>query len=107
MCDDWRNSFKSFIRDMGRKPGMDYTLERIDNDGPYAPENCRWATRHDQMRNMTRNVWLTHPDGRRMIMSDWARILGINPSTLQQRWIHGWSDQAIVTTPRLKSRYHR
>jgi len=61
VCERWKDSYLNFIEDMGRKPSPDHSIDRINNDGNYEPENCRWATTQQQGTNKTRGGgWHTH-----------------------------------------------
>lgn len=81
-CEAWEH-FEAFYADMGDKP-ENMTLDRIDYNKGYTPENCRWATVAEQQQNKSTNVWLVY-GGKRMILSDWAAHLGIPIETLRNR----------------------
>jgi hypothetical protein len=83
MCDRWLNSFEAFAADMGPRP-EGTSLDRYpDNNGPYAPGNCRWATRQEQASN-------TH-NGQTLSIAEWSRLLHISYNCLQTRLSRGWS----------------
>lgn len=83
VCDRWINDYDAFFDDMGEAPDGQ-TLERIDVNKGYSPENCVWATHREQGRNRRNNRLLTH-NGKTMCMSEWAEFLGIGTDTLSRR----------------------
>lgn len=77
MCDEWRDDFAAFFRDMGPKPSPRHSLERIDNNGPYTGPceqypvgNCRWALMIDQMNNNRRSRYIEF-NGKRRTLGQW------------------------------------
>jgi hypothetical protein len=99
VCDQWRQAhgFARFISDMGEPPSKAHSIDRIDNDGPYSPDNCRWATRNVQSRNKRSNRTLTW-NGLTMPVIDWCKRTGIPKNTLLTRLNRGWSVQRALTT---------
>lgn len=108
VCDKWLNDFQAFY-DWAMMNGYDETaprghctLDRINNDGNYCPENCRWTTARVQANN-TRRTRFIELNGERHSVTEWARRLGVNQSTLNMRLNkYGWSaEKALKTEVRL------
>lgn len=97
VCDRWL-SFSNFLSDMGPRPSKKHSLDRINNDGDYCPENCRWATNSEQMHNRRDNVYL-ELHGDRKQLSEWVELTGLNRETIRTRLRKGWSEEAALTTP--------
>lgn len=96
VCERWE-SFENFAEDMGPRPEGG-TLERLDNNGNYEPDNCAWKTRSDQLNNTRRTRRLTYM-GRTMSLTQWALEVGISRDTLSARLRYGWSLEDALTKP--------
>lgn len=97
VCARW-HSVENFIADMSPRPAGK-SLDRIDNDGPYSPENCRWATPTQQQRNSRRNINVCI-GGKTQCLKDWCAELGMNYRTVMWRTRHGgWPVEKALLTP--------
>lgn len=94
VCDQWRDSFPAFLSDMGLRPDGT-TIDRIDGKCGYEPGNCRWATPHQQQRNLNNNVWITY-QGKTKCLRDWSRQLGIDCTTIRYRLKQGWPTDRVM-----------
>lgn len=84
VCERWKKSFAAFYEDMGDRPGKNYSLDRIDNNGDYYKENCRWAEIKIQRRNRRNNIYITY-NGKTQIIQDWAKEFNIYPAAIKYR----------------------
>lgn len=98
VCSRWEKDFGAFLSDVGERPGSDYSLDRINNDGDYEPANVRWATPDEQARNRPDRTLLTLNGVTKQLVA-WADDIGVAASTLHSRHNKGWSDEKILTTP--------
>jgi hypothetical protein len=95
VCQAW-DSFAQFLADMGDRP-ENTTLDRINSDGDYSPENCRWSTYKQQARNKHKSVMLTF-NGDIKCVADWAEHLGMSENAIRKRLLLGWSVEKTLTT---------
>ena len=102
VCSRWE-MFENFLADMGERPktknkngNLEYSIDRIDNDGNYCPENCRWATQIEQVRNSTNSI------GKRVHIWE-IQESGISKSVIYKRLKKGWSKKDAMQTPVTKA----
>lgn len=106
VCDEWLNNSKAFYT-WALKHGYrnDLTIDRIDNNGNYCPENCRWITQKEQSNNTRRNKYVTI-DGQTHTIAEWCDITGINYGTLKSRVKRGLTQQFLskknLSNPNIK-----
>jgi hypothetical protein len=101
VCERWM-IFANFLTDMGERP-PNTTLDRIDNNGNYEPENCRWATPKQQARNTSTNYMITY-NGQIKSLAEWADIYGLPRLVIRGRLQLRWSIERAFTTPYLRRR---
>lgn len=84
VCDRWKESFEYFIADMGWRPNKNYSIERIDYNGNYCPENCKWIHKSEQSKN-SRRVKLIEYNGFHYCLTDLCKLLNLPYSTMRHR----------------------
>jgi len=102
VCDQWAD-FKVFLLDMGKKPSPYHSIDRVDVNGNYNPENCRWATTKEQSRNK-RSSRLVELNGSIRCAAEWSDETGIPAYVIRGRLDSGWTPEKAVSThvkPRL------
>ena len=106
ICDEWKNDVKAFY-DWATANGYkdSLTIDRIDNDGNYCPENCRWATVKEQASNRRSNILVTH-NGKTQTMKKWANEVGTPYKVVWARMQKlGWSAERALTEPVKKGKW--
>jgi len=96
VCKRWRESYESFLEDVGRRPSSEHSLDRFpDNDGNYEPSNVRWATKEEQGRNRRTNRLITI-NGETKCLREWSQFSGVGENTIKERIARGWQDERLI-----------
>lgn len=97
VCDEWKYSFESFYKwAMANGYSDELSIDRIDVNGNYCPENCRWATRKEQANNKSSNRFITY-NGQTHTVSEWAEITGISREAIRGRLKRGWTIEKALS----------
>lgn len=99
VCDEWLHDFDAFKSwAMAHGYQDDLTIDRIDINGNYSPDNCRWVSPKGQARNRSSNHLITY-NGITLSITEWAERLNMNIKTLTRRLNFGWSIEQALTIP--------
>lgn len=98
MCQRWRNNFRNFLEDMGKRPSSKMQIDRIDVNGDYCPKNCRWVTQKENVRNTTRNRKITI-GGEEKCLAEWCELYGKTYCCVSARLCRGWDILSALITP--------
>ena len=106
VCDEWFNSFETFLKDMGKKPSKEHSIDRINNDLGYNKENCKWATKEEQANN-TKNTMLLTIDNETKTLTDWCKMYKVPKYLISARLLRGMSpkDALMQGTKNIQDRY--
>lgn len=102
ICERWK-SFENFLADMGDRPSLMHSIDRIDNGKWYEPSNCRWATMKEQQNNRTNNRKIA-AFGKIQNLQQWASEYEIDRKTISSRLNRGWSPETAISEPAVKGR---
>ena len=101
MCDEWLNDFQVF-KEWALNNGYDYSknrkeqsIDRIDNNKGYSPDNCRFVSHSDNCKNKSNNIWIEY-NGQKMVLNDWSKELGIPIETLRRRYLKGLPVEEVL-----------
>lgn len=103
VCDRWRESFEAFYADMGPRPSSKHSIEREDNDGPYSPDNCRWALPIEQMNNQRKTI-LVDVGGTMKTLRQIADEAGVPITVIQARHRLGYDVEKLTTRGKIAHR---
>jgi hypothetical protein len=98
VCDQWRRDFAAFLRDVGPRPSLHHSIDRIKNERGYLPGNVRWATAREQARNRRNNVYVWF-DGVRVLLVEACERLGLPEPLVRHRLAAGWDFARALKTP--------
>jgi len=99
VCPQWLTDFRTFVADVGPRPSMDHSIDRIDNDGHYEPSNVKWSTTEEQNRHKRSLIYITI-NGETACLAEWARRNGLSEEVIWHRIkTSGWDPVKAATAP--------
>jgi hypothetical protein len=107
VCDEWKDNFQSFY-DWAMANGYkdNLSIDRIDNDKGYSPNNCKWATRLEQQSNLSNTIWV-EIDGKSKSLRQWSRETGIFFNTLYKRYKKGIRGKGLIKEVQINKSHHK